>query len=508
MRRGTRMAGFALISAFLAFACVAPSKEPPAPRATIGGDSPLVAAFERVSYDTGIPAELLATLSYVETRFQHVSPETMHTHGVETYGVFGMTKADLEAGARLAGVSDEAARTDAIASLRAGAALLRANAPDAISLEDFLATLAPPVRSEVTTILARGLDGRDAAGHSIVVAARGGKTDVGFGVIEQGVGYPGAEWVPASTANYAVANRKSITNVVIHTTQGSYSGTLSWFKNPAAEVSAHYVVRSSDGHIAQMVDEKNVAWHDKCFNTTTIGIEHEGYVEAPTRWYTEAMYSESATLTAYLADKYGIKKELGPIVGHGDAPDCSDHSDPGTGWDWDHYMQLVRVGGPGAFAASDIEIDAPASMVSGERATVTIRITNTGSSAWDLDITRLGTAAPQDRESAFFVDGDWISPNRATAVDSIVRAGGAGTFTFEIVAPFVTEPTVYDETFQLVEEGVIWFGPDIHVTTQVTPDGASGTGGCSSTNGGSGALACGMFALGAFVLRRRRVRRS
>ena len=161
----------------------------------------------------------------------------------------------------------------------------------------------------------------------------------------------------------------------------------------------------------------------------------------------------------------------------------------------------MKVGGPGSFAAADVEVIVPPSVVSGERVTVTVRITNSGSSAWDLDITRLGTALPQDRNSELFVDGDWISPNRAAAVDTVVRAGETGTFTFDIIAPQVKEPTVIDEAFQLVEEGVIWFGPEIHVTTQVTPDGSSG--GCSTTNPGSGALA---LALGALLLRRRRRR--
>lgn len=499
MRRGT-LAGFACLLA----GCLAPSAEPPAPRVALGGDSPLVAAFERVAYDTGIPAELLAALSYAETRFVVLAPDAAHVHGTASYGVLGLSAADLADGALLAGVTDEAARTDALASLRAGAALIRAHAPDAVTLDDFLATLAPTVRAEVVALLARGVDGRDADGRSIVIAARGGRPPANLGEAVQALGYGGAEWIPASTANYRVANRTAVDHVVVHTTQGSYSGTLSWFKNPDAGVSAHYVVRSSDGHVAQMVDEKDVAWHDKCFNDTTVGIEHEGYIADPERWYTEAMYSESAQLTAYLCDKYGIPKEQGPIVGHGDAPDCSTHTDPGPGWDWPHYIQLVKVGGPGAFAASDVEVDVPASLVSGERATVTVRVTNTGQSAWDLDLTRLATAQPQDRPSALFVDGDWIAPNRAAAVDARVPAGEIGTFTFEIVAPEVREPTVIDEAFQLVEEGVIWFGPDIHVTTQVTPAGSSG--GCSATSGGSGALACGMFALGAFVLRRRRPR--
>ena len=31
--------------------------------------------------------------------------------------------------------------------------------------------------------------------------------------------------------------------------------------------------------------------------------------------------------------------------GHGEAPDCSDHTDPGAGWNWTHYLDLVRTGG-------------------------------------------------------------------------------------------------------------------------------------------------------------------
>jgi N-acetyl-anhydromuramyl-L-alanine amidase AmpD len=498
--RSMRFGSFAAGIACLLAGCVAPSSEPPAPRVAVGGDSPLVAAFEKVAYDTGVPAEVLASLAYVETRMQLVDTRG---HDVERYGIFGLSREDLAAGALLAGVSDEAARTDALASIRAGAALLRAQAPDAITTDDFLAALEPQLRAQVTATLARGADGRDAAGRAVVLPAHGASK---LGSITQALGYAGAEWTPASTSNYQVASRTAISNVVIHTTEGSYAGTLSWFKNPQAQVSAHYVVRSTDGHVAQMVDEKNIAWHDKCFNTTTVGIEHEGFVADPKRWYTETMYSESAKVTAYLCDKYGIRKDKGPIIGHDTAPDCSDHDDPGTGWDWNHYIDLVRVGGSGSYAAAEVVVDAPHAMVSGERATVKVTITNSGSSAWDLDITRLGTAQPHDRDSAFFADGDWISPSRATAVDTQVRGGETGTFTFEIVAPRVSEPTVYDETFQLVEEGVAWFGPDVHVVTQVTPDGSSG--GCSSTNGGSGGFACGIVALGAFVsCRRRRSRR-
>lgn len=47
---------------------------------------------------------------------------------------------------------------------------------------------------------------------------------------------------------------------VIHSTAGSYQGSINWFKNPKAMVSAHYVV-STDGEISKCVQEKNAAWH-------------------------------------------------------------------------------------------------------------------------------------------------------------------------------------------------------------------------------------------------------
>jgi len=500
---GNRLVGCACV---LWTACVSPSTpERATPIISVGGDSPLVELFTRVGSETGVPAELLATLAHVETRFRIADDDGHGSHGRGARGLLGLGPDEIVRGARLAGVTDDAARIDVEANLRAGAALLRDASPDARTLDELVAALHPALRREVTAALGRGVDGRDVDGHSIVIAART-HLSTGFGTTTQALGYPGAEWVPASPQNYDTANRDvgDIENVVIHTTQGSFSGTLGWFQNPAAKVSSHYVVRSNDGHVAQMVAEQNVAWHDKCFNTRTLGIEHEGKVEQPELWYTEAMYLESAKLTAYLCDKYGIAKELGPIVGHGDAPDCSDHTDPGDGWNWDHYLDLVRTGGAPRFDAGDVVVELPTSVTSGDRATVIVTITNRGNTTWDLDLTRLGTT--EDRESAFFVDGDWLSTNRATGIDARTLPGETGTFTFDIVAPAVGEPTVLDETFRLVEEGVAWFGPEIHVVTRVIPHEPM-TGGCSTTGAGSSAFACAILALGVTSRRRRRTAR-
>ncbi|HEX7699371.1 MAG TPA: peptidoglycan recognition family protein, partial [Kofleriaceae bacterium] len=302
---------------------------------------------------------------------------------------------------------------------------------DTTLADDVAAVRDGSIADAIDAALARGIDGRDRDGGRIVVAAR--RIGGGFGEIAQGLDFAGATWAPASTSNYQSGSRgvADIDHIVIHDTEGSFAGSVSWFQDPTAQVSAHYIVRSSDGHIDQMVAEKDIAWHDKCFNTNTVGVEHEGFEAHPELWYTEAMYEASARLTSYLADKYNIAKQHGPILGHGEAPDCSDHTDPGPGWNWDHYIELVQAGGAGEYLAGDITVDAPATLESGTVATVTVTVANHGTSAWDLDATRVGTAEPQDRVSELFVDGDWIAPNRAAAVDAQTPAGGIGTFTFQ-----------------------------------------------------------------------------
>ena len=502
MRMGI-LAGFAV--AFGAGACTT-QIDPPTPRITVGGSSPLVEMFTRVGAESGLPPELLAVLSYVETRLRLVDSSE---HGATTIGLFGLSGPELARGARLAGVTEDAARIDAESSIRVGAALIREAAPDAHTLDEVLAALDPTMKHEIITALARGVSGQDVLGETVVIAARPYLDhNAGFGTTTQTLGgadYAPAAWSAAYSGNFGVGSRglDSITHVVIHTVQGSYNGCISWFKDPAAGVSAHYVVKSTTGAVTQMVKEKDVAWHDKCFNTNTVGIEHEGYIDDPELWYTDAMYAESAKLTAYLADKYGIAKTHEFILGHGDAPDCSTHTDPGSGWNWDTYLDLVTTGGAPMFNASDVTIDAPASMISGDKATVTITVTNNGNTAWDLDLTRLGTAAPQDRESAMFVDGDWTAPNRATGADARVEPKAVGTFTFEIVAPAVREPVVYDEAFRLVQEGVAWFGPELHLMVQVMPQPGDDTG-CNAGGAGSGGAACAMLLLGAIAGRRRR----
>ena len=167
--------------------------------------------------------------------------------------------------------------------------------------------------------------------------------------------YPQAHWLAASPSNYSPANRplsRPIDMVVIHVTDGSYAGTLQWFRNPRAHATAHYVIRSSDGDVTQMVREKDEAWHsgNGDVNERSIGIEHEAWTNV-CRWYTDAMYRSSAQLSAYLALKYLIPIDRKHFIGHSEVPDpnhpgqfggYAHHTDPGRCWDWPKYMGLIK----------------------------------------------------------------------------------------------------------------------------------------------------------------------
>lgn len=153
--------------------------------------------------------------------------------------------------------------------------------------------------------------------------------------------YPlAAGFVPADPSNYSAGGLTSYEYVVVHTMQGYYAGSISWFQNPSANVSAHYVMRAEDGEVTQMVRNADRAWHVGSENSWAIGIEHEGFVDDPA-WYTWETYLSSARLTRWLCDTYEIPIDRDHVVGHVELPNQT-HTDPGQYWDWDLYMALIE----------------------------------------------------------------------------------------------------------------------------------------------------------------------
>ena len=159
--------------------------------------------------------------------------------------------------------------------------------------------------------------------------------------------YPsGIKWDAANSGNYMSGrDGSSIKRVIVHDMEGYYAGAISWFKNPASNVSAHYCIRSSDGDITQMVREQDTGYHagNWTYNKESIGIEHEGFKSDPGRWYTDVMYRRSAQLTAAITKRYGIAVDRKNIIGHSEVPPPNTHTDPGTGWDWNKYIGYIKA---------------------------------------------------------------------------------------------------------------------------------------------------------------------
>src|SRR5689334_5602184 len=82
------------------------------------------------------------------------------------------------------------------------------------------------------------------------------------------------------SSNYGSRSNHDISMIVLHATVGSAASALAWLTNPAARVSAHYVIEKS-GHIHQPVADKYAAWHagraswhgQTAINECSIGIE-------------------------------------------------------------------------------------------------------------------------------------------------------------------------------------------------------------------------------------------
>lgn len=159
---------------------------------------------------------------------------------------------------------------------------------------------------------------------------------------------PGAEYPQASrfaaadSGNYrSISGTRTIERVVIHITDGgaNINGTIGWFQNPSAKVSAHYVI-GQDGEVVQMVRHNDVAWHARSANGNSIGIEHvantRGLRPTPTQ------LAASAALVTWLCDQFGIAVDRTHVLGHSEADPGTAHAAcPNAVWDWTYYMGLL-----------------------------------------------------------------------------------------------------------------------------------------------------------------------
>jgi hypothetical protein len=405
-RRPTRATGLVAVAAVVTSLAVG---TPAATAAPTPADQQRQQAFAAAASEFGVPASVLLGVSYVESRWDfnagtpsvsagfgpmHLTdvaaapPGTHHDDGTEDargdearpalrpaatpvdQSAPSLHTVDLAA--RLTNTDPATLRTDPTQNIRGGAALLAHYRGGAgADPNDWYgavarysgagaATEANAFADEVFATIKSGADRVTDDGQHVRLAATAG--------IRAGNGQPndpmtecpaglGCEWIPApyeqfgtSYGNHDLGNRpetQQIKYIVIHDTEGSYDTTLRLVQDPTY-VSWQYTLRSADGHVAQHVLRKDVAWHagNWFVNAKAIGLEHEGFAAQGT-WYTEAMYRSSAKLVKYLARQNGIPLDRAHILGHDNVPGtvpstvAGMHWDPGPYWDWAHYFDLM-----------------------------------------------------------------------------------------------------------------------------------------------------------------------
>ena len=123
------------------------------------------------------------------------------------------------------------------------------------------------------------------------------------------------------------------------------------------------------------------------------------------------------------------------------------------------YQAAVKaqttLGSPTGYVAQSVSQSFPVTMTVGQQISASLQILNTGGVTWQQGTMRLGTSRPQDRDSAFYTAGNWISATRPATMDqATVAPGQTGRFAFILTAP--SAGGTFTEYFQPVVEGLGW----------------------------------------------------
>lgn len=134
--------------------------------------------------------------------------------------------------------------------------------------------------------------------------------------------------------------------IVVHETEGSFAGAVSWLCNPAADASAHIVLSEDGSKACQLVPWSEKAWHAVNANRYTLGLELAGKASQKNA---EMQLRRAARIVAFWGHNFGIPMRQGNshgengIVRHRDLGVYGgNHSDPG-GFDWEDFIHLCDL---------------------------------------------------------------------------------------------------------------------------------------------------------------------
>lgn len=452
-----------------------PTNPGAAPHPAAPTQAQLDAIFAGAEQSFNVPAPLLKAIGYTETRWQMVKGEVEFPGQEAAYGIMALRGARVTEGARLAGVSPEAVRTDPAANIRAAAALMSSWAgAEGIDRAD-LGAWAPVVarysgiaeeegqaayvHNDVYAALRSGVVGRTADGQvraSIMPTRVEAKFRVPTGGPRLALApdYPvsGTVWNPSPNYNARpTGDIGKVAMVIIHDCEGSYTSCVNTLLDPARQASAHYVVKEDGTEISQLVREADRAWHiaatyDCTLNSNvdcwrngyssnhfTIGIEHGGYA-SQTVWPASQL-DASARLACDISKAYGIPRDKYHYVGHGQLQPYN-RTDPGPNWPWTDYLNRINS----ACASSSIIVDSNNSNNNTSQGYIEVSTNWTSSSAtagyYGSGYYYANTAAISDGATFWFympaagtrtIDAWWTAGTNRSATAPFIAYDASGT---------------------------------------------------------------------------------
>lgn len=336
--------------------------------------------FTQAAEAHDVPASLLKAIAHAQTRWQMIAGEEEFEGMAPAHGLLALRGDAVEEGAALTGASVDAVRTDPLAHLMAGAALLSARADELGIADDRRSNLgawAPAVaqmsgiehedaqaqyiHEEVYAVLSQGAEAYTAK-DELAVSIEATKVEADFPLPVRakaaGPDYAASIWRPSPNFNArptgAIGDPAMI---VIHTCEGSYTSCWSWLVNSASGVSAHYVVSESGAEVSQLVREADRAFHvgatydcslngsvdcsknGYSVNHFSVGIEHGGFASQSS--FPVGQIDASAKLSCDISRDQAIPRDRFHIVAHGTLQPYN-RTDPGPNWPWTDYINRVN----------------------------------------------------------------------------------------------------------------------------------------------------------------------
>lgn len=116
---------------------------------------------------------------------------------------------------------------------------------------------------------------------------------------------PGATWV-GPTVNRTPRAMGTIIGLVLHIQDGNEQGTEAWQRNPASQVSSHFLLPKAGG-VRQMVDTADRAWCQVSGNRQWVSVECEGHSGDQ---LTPGQLAGAAQILSWLHLTYGVYLRL------------------------------------------------------------------------------------------------------------------------------------------------------------------------------------------------------